>query len=69
VIPERATCITCSDQAVTVVVVSLVDGDAVVDAGGSVERVAIDLVPDARPGDSLLCHAGIALSRVEGVAP
>jgi hydrogenase maturation factor len=29
------------------------------------ERVAVDLVPDARPGDLLLCHAGIALERVE----
>jgi hydrogenase maturation factor len=32
------------------------------DAG--VERVAIDLVPDARVGDLLLCHAGIALERL-----
>ena len=28
------------------------------------ERVAIDLVPDAAPGDVLLCHAGLALERV-----
>jgi hydrogenase maturation factor len=27
--------------------------------------VAIDLVHDAEPGDVLLCHAGIALERLE----
>ena len=30
---------------------------------GTEERVAVDLVPDAAPGDVLLCHAGIALER------
>ena len=29
------------------------------------EHVAIDLVPEAALGDVLLCHAGIALERVE----
>ena len=29
------------------------------------EHVAIDLVPDAAVGDVLLCHAGIALERLE----
>ena len=33
---------------------------------GSEERVAVDLVPDAGPGDVLLCHAGIALELVTG---
>ncbi len=37
---------------------------AVIDLDGRLERVAIDLVPDARPGDLLLCHAGIALEKV-----
>ncbi len=35
---------------------------------GEDERVAIDLVPDAAPGDLLLCHAGIALERLEEAA-
>ena len=39
--------------------------EAVVSAGPQTERVAIDLVPDTAPGDVLLCHAGIALERVE----
>ncbi len=64
-IPGRETCVTCADEAVTAVVVALADGDAVVEAGGRQERVALDLVPDAEPGDTLLCHAGIALARVE----
>jgi hydrogenase expression/formation protein HypC len=60
--PDR--CVTCSDAAVAARV-RAVDGlAAVVDVDGRVERVAIDLVPDARPGDLLLCHAGIALERL-----
>jgi len=62
VTPER--CITCSDEAVEAVVVSVDGVEAVVSAGGGDERVALDLVPDAVPGDVLLCHAGIALERV-----
>ena len=67
-IPERQTCITCADDAVTAVVVALGEGDAVVDAAGRQEHVALDLVPDAEPGDTLLCHAGIALARIESGA-
>jgi len=61
-------CVTCGDEAVTARVVALRGGDAVIEVDGTRERVAIDLVPDARPGDTLLCHAGIALSRVEAAA-
>ena len=60
--PER--CITCSDEAVEAIVVSVDGVEAVVRAGDGEERVAIDLVPDAAPGDVLLCHAGLALERV-----
>lgn len=38
--------------------------EALVVVGSTRERVGIDLVPDAKPGDRLLCHAGIALERV-----
>jgi hydrogenase expression/formation protein HypC len=63
--PDRADCPTCADEAVTARVLAVRDGDAVVDVGGLRDRVAVDLVPDAAPGDLLLCHAGIALARVE----
>jgi hydrogenase maturation factor len=63
VTPER--CVTCSDEAVEAVVVSVEGVEAIVRAGADEERVAIDLVPDAAPGDVLLCHAGLALERVE----
>ena len=60
--PER--CLTCGDVAVTGRVVAIEGAEALVDAGGSVERVALDLVAGAHPGDLLLCHAGIALTRL-----
>jgi hydrogenase maturation factor len=61
--PER--CLTCSDEAVEAHVRSVDGLTALVDAGGGSETVAIDLVPDARPGDLLLCHAGLALEQLE----
>ena len=58
-------CLTCSDDAVAARV-ETVDGlEAVIAVGEELERVAIDLVPDAQPGDLLLCHAGIALELLE----
>jgi hydrogenase expression/formation protein HypC len=33
--------------------------------GGALDTVALELVPDARVGDLVLLHAGVALSRVE----
>lgn len=61
----RERCRTCSDEAVAAAVVSVDGQEAVVDVAGEHQRVAIDLVPDAGPGDLLLCHAGIALERLE----
>lgn len=62
---DRETCITCGDVAVTATVVE-VDGDtAVVEVDGQRESVGIDLVAPVAPGEMLLCHAGIALQRVE----
>ena len=63
VAPER--CITCSDEAVEAMVVELDGVEAIVRFDGAEERVAVDLVPDATVGDLLLCHAGIALERLE----
>lgn len=62
-VPER--CITCSDEAVEAEVIELHGMEAIVRVAGAEERVGVDLVPDAAPGDVLLCHAGIALERIE----
>jgi len=35
--------------------------DGTVDMGGSAMTVGLDLVPDARPGDWVLVHAGMAI--------
>jgi hydrogenase maturation factor len=59
-------CLTCGDVAVAARVETVHGAEAVVSANGETERVALDLVPDARPGDLLLCHAGIALERLDG---
>jgi hydrogenase maturation factor len=61
---DRDRCLTCSDEAVSARVRSVDGLVALVSAGETEERVAIDLVPDARPGDVLLCHAGVALDRL-----
>jgi hydrogenase maturation factor len=62
---ERETCLTCGDVAVRGEVVEVRDGRAVVKVDGGLETVATDLLPDVEVGDVLLCHAGIALQRIE----
>jgi hydrogenase expression/formation protein HypC len=55
-------CLTCSDSAVPVTVVSLLGGGlAVVDTGSGREEVSIALVP-AAIGDRVLVHAGEAIA-------
>ena len=61
-------CITCGDVAVEATVVTVSGATATIEKGGAREDVAIELVPDVRPGDTLLCHAGVALERVERTA-
>jgi len=61
--PDR--CITCGDVAVAAKVVAVDGATAVVDAEGRREQVGIELVAPVQPGDVLLCHAGIALERIE----
>ena len=61
--PDR--CITCGDVAVAAKVVAVDGATAVVDAEGRREQVGIELVAPVQPGDVLLCHAGIALERLE----
>ena len=61
-------CITCSDEAVQVRVVQLLDADlAVVDTGQTMEEVSVALV-DASVGDTILVHAKEAIAVVEGGA-
>ena len=64
-IPEPDRCLTCGDVAVVANVVAVDGTTAVVDAEGRSERVGIELVAPVEPGDVLLCHAGIALERLE----
>jgi hydrogenase expression/formation protein HypC len=57
-------CITCSDSAVPVVVVQLLDdGLAVVDTGQGTEEVSVALVT-AAVGDTILVHAKEAIAVV-----
>jgi hydrogenase expression/formation protein HypC len=57
-------CITCSDTAVEVTVVRLLDdGLALVDGGRGAEEVSVALV-EARPGDTILVHAREAIAIV-----
>src|ERR1700730_5584226 len=57
-------CITCSDEAIPVTIVELLDDDlANVDTGQSIEVVSIALV-DAKVGDTILVHAKEAIAVV-----
>jgi hydrogenase expression/formation protein HypC len=57
-------CVTCSDTAVAVTVLRLLDdGLAVVDTGAGLEEVSVALV-SAGPGDTILVHAGEAIGVV-----
>ena len=60
--PER--CVTCSDEAVAARVVAVEGPNATVEAEGKRELVGIELVEQVEPGDTLLCHAGIALEKL-----
>ncbi len=63
-------CITCGDVAVTARVVEVNGSTATVELGRTRESVAVDLLDEVRPGELVLCHAGVALERVEEpVAP
>jgi D-sedoheptulose 7-phosphate isomerase len=58
-------CVTCGDVGVPGEVVVLAEGGAVVDVGGARETVAVDLLDQVAVGDRVLCHAGVALERLE----
>jgi hydrogenase expression/formation protein HypC len=61
---QHDVCITCSDTAVKVTVVRLLeDGLAIVDTGRGEEEVSVALVP-AAVGDTVLVHAKEAIAVV-----
>jgi hydrogenase expression/formation protein HypC len=61
---QHDVCITCSDTAVAVTVVRLLDdGLAIVDTGQGEEEVSVALVP-AAVGDTVLVHAKEAIAVV-----
>ena len=61
-------CITCGDTAVPATVAEVREGAAVIELGGARETVATDLLEEVNVGDTVLCHAGVALERLEGPA-
>lgn len=64
-----APCITCGDVAVVALVVARSGANAVVEHDGMREEVAVELVGDIAVGEQLLCHAGVALARIDPGAP
>jgi len=62
-------CVTCSDAAVAVTIVRMLDDDlAVVDTGDGEEEVSVALV-DAGVGDTILVHAREAIAVTGSSAP
>jgi hydrogenase expression/formation protein HypC len=64
-------CITCSDEGIPMRVVRLDAARGLAlceDAGGSRSAVEVALVDGAAVGDTLLVHAGTALTRIEVAA-
>ena len=60
-------CITCSDEAlqVRVLYVDHENGLAQVTLNGAEEKIDISLVENIAPGDVLLVHGGVAITRVD----
>jgi hydrogenase maturation factor len=57
-------CITCSDEAIEMIVLQAEDAGTAVceDPGGVSATVQIELVEPVNPGDRLLVHAGTAIA-------
>ena len=62
---DRDSCITCGDVAVTATVAELDGTRATVEVEGKREHVDVELVAPVNVGDTLLCHAGIAIQRLD----
>jgi hydrogenase maturation factor len=67
---QHGHCITCSDEAQPVTVVSVMDDgmSAMVLREGQHSEIDISLVDDVAPGDVLLAHGGVALGKVEAAS-
>jgi hydrogenase assembly chaperone HypC/HupF len=64
-------CITCSDEGVPMLVVAIDERRDLAlceDSGGARSSVEIALVAGVACGDTLLVHAGTALTRMDGAA-
>jgi hydrogenase maturation factor len=59
-------CLTCGDVAVEGRVVEIHGDTAIVEIDGRREEAGAELVLPVEPGDLLLCHAGIAIRKVDG---
>jgi len=58
-------CITCGDVAVEARIVALNGATAVIERDGLREEIAVDLVDAVGVGDLVLCHAGVALEKLQ----
>lgn len=43
---------------------SIKEGLAVVDALGAQRQISVELLPDLKPGDHVMVHAGIAIAKI-----
>lgn len=43
---------------------SIKEGLAMVDALGAQREISVELLPDLRPGDHVMVHAGIAIAKI-----
>lgn len=43
---------------------SLKDGMAIVNATGARREISVELLPDVKPGDYVMIHAGMAIARI-----
>ena len=62
---ETDACITCGDVAVEARVVAVRNSAALIEKDGLREEVAVELIEGVEVGDLLLCHAGVALEKLE----
>jgi D-sedoheptulose 7-phosphate isomerase len=60
-------CVTCGDVAVQGSIVSLAGARGLVRTALGEEEVDLTLVEDARPGELVLCHGGVAIDRVKPI--
>ena len=58
-------CVTCGDIALPGRIVALTEHGATADFDGVCEEVACELIEQVAVGDLLLCHAGVAIERID----